>query len=431
MREFAIFTAIFSLFLLVPASKTSAQTETITGTVSMEQDYRTVNFSTLNGNIKVILPGDLSGAGQGPVTLIGTVMAEPAGKTQKEKGNNLKALQKLVLTIGGKAIPILAGQNLFNFSPPVNSMRTVPIDVYNPLGDRAVVTLKNPVVSPPPTTGNLSPHQPALFTDQKIFLTDGNIPVYAVNNTATLFQPTDKFFVSDASGNMKESAILAQSPTQTVLSGAGIQPGSTTITRQSVNRTDHTKVRMVSLTLSSTNNNLKKGQTSTLTVTIDPKITDKDSAEAMQIPVMSLDIKNLTPAVINMEGGNIQVMTFPAKSNSISSSDWQMRRTITGVTPGTFNISATLYPSTAFDGLIQAQKQALNTPGDFNRWAEGIKKDLDVYIKKPDKDKYGLKEIAQYALSNMPVCRSDEDLETCKWAAGYLLRFIHDFKPAL
>jgi len=115
MRQNQLLSVLF-LFLLVPASITRAQTVTLTGTVSIEQDYRTVNFNSANGNVKVFLPGDLSGPGQGTVTITGTVRAEPSGKNEKEKASNLKALQKMVLKIGANTIPVLAGQNRIDFS---------------------------------------------------------------------------------------------------------------------------------------------------------------------------------------------------------------------------------------------------------------------------------------------------------------------------
>jgi len=273
MRKNQLLSVLF-LFLLVPASITRAQTVTLTGTVSMEQEYRNVNFNSPQGNVKVILPGVLSYPGQGTVTLSGTVIAEPEGKTEKEKAGNLKALQKMLLSIGGKSISILPGQKHFDFSLPTNLTMPVPIDMVDPGGNRATVNLKNPSVSLPPTTGTLPAGQPTLVTDQKIFLSNGNIPVYATNNTATLFQPTDKFFVKDASGNSMEATKMAQSPTQTVLAlPAGFQGGATTIIRQAANRNDQTNVRIVDLSLTSPNTNLRKGQTSSLTVTIDPKIT--------------------------------------------------------------------------------------------------------------------------------------------------------------
>jgi hypothetical protein len=413
--------SVFSLFLLVPASITRAQTVNLTGTVYIEQDYRVANFSSKYGNVKIILPGDLNVPGNGTAVLSGSVVAEPSGNTEKERADNLAAMQNSKLKIAGKLIPILTGRNLFNFEVPGNLTTPVPIDLEDPMGQRATLSLKNPVVPPAPSTGSLPADQPAIFTDQKVYLTNGNIPVYAANNTSTLFQPTDKFFIRDASGNMTEATKVAQCPTQTVLSSQGIQPGATTIVRQSGNRTDQVNVRMANLTLSASNNNLRNGQTSTVTTTIDPKITDKDSAEAMQIPIMSLNVRNLTPPVIDMAGGNVQVMTFPTTPGSTSQSAWQATRTITGVTPGNFNISATLYPSSSIsNNMANTQMQALKTADEFNKWIDAVKQHLaNLFSSSIDQTK---KDLIRNTINALPQCSSEDELDLCKMMADNLLR---------
>ncbi len=414
---------VLSLFLLVPASIICAQTTYLTGTVSLEQDYRTVNFNSKQGNVKVLLPGILSHPGQGTVLLQGTVITEPSGKSEKERSSNLRELQKMVLTIGQKPISILPGQNPFEFSVPPNLATPVPIDMVDPGGNRARVEIPNKALPDlPPSAG-----QPPILADQKVFITNGNIPVYAAYNGETLFQPTDKFFIRNTNGTMTALTKLAQSPTQTVLSGTGIQPGSATIVRQTATRTDELNIRMATLSLTSPNTNLRRGQTSSLTVTIDPKITDKDSAEAMQIPVMSLDIKNLTPSVIDMAGGNYQVMTFPTGSNPRNMASWQATRTITGVKPGAFNVSSTLYPSEINTNSVHAQLEEVKTPEDFNNWANAIKRDLHAYLQATAPNSITLRNLTQRAIDHMPSTRSDADVADAKIFAKHLLRSLPAF----
>ncbi len=422
--------SVLSLFLLVPASITWAQTAYVTGTVSGENDYRTIQFNSPPGRLTVILPGDLSAAGTGTVTISGTVIATPAGETKNEKDRNEALLRNQVLRLAGTVIPFREGRNAFRLSLPAGSTRAQELVCTGPPGGKdATVVLRNPVLPPAPATGNLAADQPPVFTDQQVFLTNGNIPVYAANNTRTLFQPSDQFFIQDGTGNKTAAVVLAQSPTQTVLAlPAGVQPGAITITRQSGNHTDQVKTRLAALSLSSSGTNLRKGQTAALTVTIDPKITELDSAEAMQIPVMSLDLKNLTPGIIELSGGNIQVLRFPAGSGR-SATDWTANRTITGVRPGEFNISATLYPSIDLAGPLQAQKKALTTCEEFNRWAEGIKKDLEHYVQGLGNEHPDYKDIAQKAIDNIPNCNGADELEDSKWTVDYLLRFLPGFRP--
>ena len=81
MRKLLLFSAVLSLFLLVPASITRAQvTKTLNGTVRYQSGMSETKFSTPNGDVKVNLPQSMSGA-----MISGTVSTEPAGKTEKEK----------------------------------------------------------------------------------------------------------------------------------------------------------------------------------------------------------------------------------------------------------------------------------------------------------------------------------------------------------
>ncbi|HEX4852072.1 MAG TPA: hypothetical protein VFV08_14755, partial [Puia sp.] len=74
----------FFLILLISffsSANVIAQTVNLTGKVSTNQDYHTINFNSNEGDMNVTLPGDLSSPGLGSVTLSGSVSAEPAGKT--------------------------------------------------------------------------------------------------------------------------------------------------------------------------------------------------------------------------------------------------------------------------------------------------------------------------------------------------------------
>ncbi len=422
MKISHLLTVLF-LFLLVPASITWAQNNvSLSGTVTIEQDYRNVNFHSSLGNVKVMLPGNLTSSGSGTVTLGGTVKTEPSGNTEKEKQNNLKGLEKMVLMVAGTAVPIVAGSQFFNFSTPAGSTQPVKVNCTTRDGKTAEVSLKQLAIPPPPSTMAMPAGQPTLLTDQKIFVEGANIPVYAANNTSTLFQPTDKFFIKDAAGHTMEATKVACSPDQTVLAmPAGIQPGSVTITRQSGNRTDQVNAREVSLSLTSPNTNLKPGQSSTVTLTIDPKITERDTAEAMQIPIMTLDVKNLNPAVVDMVGGNLQVQCFPKKPNSVSSADWQATIPIIGKIPGMFDISASLYSSSDIStNAANTQKKALKTPEEFNKWIDGVKKYLQGLLDNAANEARKNQIVA--AIQGLPYCTSDEDLELCKTTADNALR---------
>ncbi len=414
---------VLALFLLVPASIIWAQTVNLTGTVTMEQDYRVVNFSSEQGNLKVFLPGVLASAATGTINLTGTVTPEPAGKTEKEKRNNLKALQKLVLSVGGSTVPVLAGPNQFTFPVPAGITNPITANVFNGK-DNTTLELKNPCLPPPPLTIAPFAGQATLMTDQKVFLNNGNIPIYAANNTALLFQPTDKFFLKDASGKTMQATVLTQSPTQTVLSlPHGFQNGAATVTRQAGNRTDQANFSVVTLNAFISRNNLNKGETATATFQIDQAGNGGDGRETMQIPTILFDIRNLTPNIVNLSGGDLQVLHFPTQPGSTSPADWQVLRTVTGVTPGIYDISATLYPSSDVStNTANTQKRSLATCDQFNKWIASVKTYLNDLLANATTEA-ARNQITQ-ALQGLPYCTSDENLELDKATADIALRFF-------
>lgn len=75
MKKQNFFSAVLSLFLLVPASITWAQTVSVTGNV-YEKNTVKKSFKTPHGTITAILPDDIA-AGD---VISGTILAEPAGK---------------------------------------------------------------------------------------------------------------------------------------------------------------------------------------------------------------------------------------------------------------------------------------------------------------------------------------------------------------
>jgi hypothetical protein len=409
--------------LLLPALVGQSQTAILTGTVTTEQELRQVNFDSPNGKIKVLLPADLSNPTPGTVTLTGTVIAEPVGLNDKEKARNLKTLQKSVIKLGGTTLPFFLETNSFQFSLPPQSNQPIKINCTSALKEIVELALNQPILSVPPSTVKLLTGQPTLFTDQHIYLGNGNLAVYTPNNVATLFQPADKFYIKDASGKVLEAVKLTGTPTQTILAiPAGTTPGPIEISR-SGKINDKVNTRIATLSLSSPNTPLASGQTSTLTVTIDPKITEKDTAEAMQIPVMNLDVRNLTPAIIELSGGNAQLFVFPVRPKSILQDDWKISRTITGITPGGFAISATLQPTRSNSRFWYGMQNASLTVTAFNQWINAVKSDLAQLYRQTNSAER--QKLITETIAALRSCGSGEDPALCKIMARHLLRNLH------
>jgi len=407
-----------SFFLILQTFVTDAQTVNLTGTVSTQQDYRNVNFSSQEGKLNVTLPGVLNSSGQGTVTLTGTVTAEPSGKTQKEKEKNLKTLEKMVLVIGGTAVPLLAAENKFNFSVPSGSTNPVTANLSD--GKNNVeIKLPNPAIPLPPHIGPLSEGEQRLTTDQKVFLNTGNISVYTPNNTSTLFSPTDKFFIKDPSGNKVEAKIRAQSSTQTVLSlPENLAPGEISILRDNGKQTDEVKARVINLSMTTPNAHLVNGENSSVTIRVDNGKNETAMDTALSI---TCDLANLTPDIIKLAGGNSQVISFPSTSDNSVSPSWAVTRTISGATSGAFNLSANIYPSKdVTNNSAITQEQSLKTPEQFNSWVKAINNHLlnTMNSLKDDNDKVSMSDI----MKALPTSHTPEDLEASKIMANAALR---------
>ena len=75
MRKLYSFSAVLSLFLLVPASITRAQT------ISTQKGLTTAEFNLPRGKIKIYLPDDIR---TGDI-ISGRIVTEPAGKSPKQR----------------------------------------------------------------------------------------------------------------------------------------------------------------------------------------------------------------------------------------------------------------------------------------------------------------------------------------------------------
>ncbi len=94
MRKPPIFSAVLTLFLLIPASITWAQT------ISSQKGLTTAIFPTQYGNIKIYLPDDIRPGEH----ITGSVTAIPLGKNAKQLEKSLSELKKIQLHIDDKTL---------------------------------------------------------------------------------------------------------------------------------------------------------------------------------------------------------------------------------------------------------------------------------------------------------------------------------------
>ncbi len=119
MRKSPLFSTVLTLFLLVPASITWAQT------ISSQKGLTTAIFSTPHGKIKVYLPDDIR---PGDV-ISGTVVIEPIGKNTEQKAKHIAALKKYDLSIDGNKLAVSEKYEPFQWLVPVDRKQSAPLEL--------------------------------------------------------------------------------------------------------------------------------------------------------------------------------------------------------------------------------------------------------------------------------------------------------------
>lgn len=421
MRKQHLLLKMLFLFLLVPTSITRAQTVTLSGTVYENQTAKST-FTTPQGNIKVYLPDDMAAGDM----ISGTVVTEPLGKTEKEKKKNLAALLKYVVSFAGGKFPVTADpNNIFFTLSHTDRQLTSPLELMNVSGSIAG-ELKLPVFPTQPVfslliNSTLTPASNVIVKGQPLALSSNG-----------KFSSATNFTVTDANGKTAEVKPICSSPRTAVINlPPDMSAGNITVKSNDA-KPSSCKIRLIDILVRASKTNLQRGEKSVLLATIDPKITDKDSAEAMQIPIMSLDIKNLNPNNVSLQGGDAQRTSFPL-GNRNDAASWTIQRTLTGITPGNFSVNVSLNNDyNISNDPFHPQKNVLNTLEDFNAWAGALKKDLKNYASKQGTDQMGkvAKANAERAIENMPDCFDKNKLDECKAMADALMRPVNIPKGA-
>lgn len=282
---------------------------------------REIELEAGGGKVKVTLPDDMR-AGD---TISGTVSAEPAGKTEAERaknsaelsgyvveiagaqqspwekiGNKLRAFIKFALTEGKAPAGVLkskTGQTISNFNVPISS-----------------VSITMPPTSPPtandfqfPALGQQG--RPATLTGPF----DGNLS----NTTVNI--------------NGRNVPLLAESPRSLVVEIPPDATGPTKIDLKEGNVEKTGSIRSLGVNLTAPKTNLKKGESTNLTVTV-------SGLEGLTDPV---PLRIVTTGAVNMQGGNTQNLTI-SPGDVTSGGKYTTARTITGQQAGAFTVVATV-----------------------------------------------------------------------------------------
>lgn len=305
MRKLILFSAVLSLFLLVPASITWAQT------VSSQKGLTTIVFNVTQGAVKVYLPDDIR-----PGDIIsGTVSAEPAGKNAVQIGRNLAELRQYSLKIDGIKHIVKSDPETFKWIVPADRTLLSPVELMAPDGSiagKATLPLKNN------TAVDLSGK-------------DCTVPFHVL--TATPLRIAGSFDGDIANTRClldnQPVQLLAESPRQCHVLFPNNEQGSRNlqIIENGEEKCSQT-VSGVEMKVTTGNLNLRKGQNTFIEV----NLTGIGNLTSSAV----LSMKNLSPGIVNILPANDVIV--PIYPDDVLNGQFLYRLDITSIRAGSFDV---------------------------------------------------------------------------------------------
>ncbi len=399
-------------------SYTGRTGKTISGQVIADEGYKKTEFNTPNGNLIVYTTADQEQLQTGK-TLTGTVIAEPSGKTQKEKDDNLQELRKAVLMVGETTVAITGLEQAIQYTGKKNAENQFNVSLSDPSGTNRQTLGWTIPKEPVKTYSDPAQPLPTMFINENLVLGNDVITVHTIPRTDAEFRESDQFTLADEKGRSFPVHPLAQSPSTTVIRiPAEAAKGNIRIIRSRDGQaTDRVNFNYADLELSSPNTNLKSGERSFVMTNV---VVHGEEKPGHPLPRFRVTLTNLNPEIVSMEGGDVQYVSFPGNDNT-----WMAKRMIEGKVVGRFSVNATLVSDlNNTNDPFRAQKEVLNDPESFNRWIAALKSDLRNYALAQANDPRGqnIRANAIRAMENLPDCNSLASLNECKMMADELLQ---------
>ena len=278
----------------------------ITATNEVGSGLNTTVFQTLKGKISVNLPEDMA-AGD---TLSGTVIADPVGNTPEELANASDELNGYVVEIKKvKEAPPDKPEPVVQTTKPKKTTPKICADPCKPDFTCALPPIPEPIqIVLVDKTGKKVCDSPVTYPAEpvKTNCPGGSCLIPEVGQAG---KPIN--IKGECNGKSNDSKvcvggndcqILAESPRSTTAKSPKNVIGQTDIQVTEGDKTAKSTFRNLAVKLSSPKTVLKKGESSTVTVAVYGLSGYKD-------PVI-LTIRNRSPQVIDLQGGNEQTITI-------------------------------------------------------------------------------------------------------------------------
>jgi len=310
MKKDLFLPAVLSLFLLVPASITWAQT------ITSQKGLTTAIFNLPQGMIKVYLPDDIRPGDR----ISGSLIAEPAGKNEKQALKNRAELNGYAVTICNTVFSAANAGKPISFSVPLGSPTVCRIVLTSAAGIKTpgltAPTIPENLPSPAPDACNIPSHALAGSPMRITGPFDGD----AANTRCTL--------------GSKPMEVLAESPRSCIVNYPPDAGGPNTVNINESGKPPCSRnVSGVDMELKPGKLNLMRGEKTTLDVKISGLEGLPDTAR--------LKVTNTSPEVIRMTGGiTTQVSIPPSSSNT--GGVYARRFDIESIKTGNFTVNVNL-----------------------------------------------------------------------------------------
>lgn len=280
----------------------------------------TTSLDTVQGQVVVTLPSDVRPGD----TISGTVVALPSGKTDAERERNGKVLLSLRVLLGGVAA---SGRS---WRIPSNAAPTLPLSLVAP-GGQTLASGSVPVNTQMGGGAASTEHSPSDFWLPQTVQS---------GRPAAIRGPFDGNASNTRVGVCgSPAALIVENPRMAVFSTPSSARSAGTVALQELGCVATGPVQPLTIEAAVGQSTLLPRQTTVLSLKV------SGAAGLREVPLL-LECK--TPAIVNLEGGPRQVVLI--RPQDLRNGVFELRRTLTGVQTGSFEVSAMISP-TIFFGL--------------------------------------------------------------------------------
>lgn len=290
-----------------------------------EAGITTVTFSVEAGRIRVYVPDDIRPGD----TISGTVSLEPAGSDDAERSKNTGVLSKITVYLGDEKTVIPENGPKFTW---------VPRDPNPSAPSRYIIRISD--ISP-------SRVGPAVYAPLYQVGGPPALPAFIIPDTGQNGRPLSIFGPFDGNSDNtnckfgdRPCVIIAESPRKAVIrippEPVGLLPISISDLSSMHGRGSSSATgtfRNIGVTLSAPKTSLLKGEKTTVTAQV----------SGLTGIVNPVTVQLVTTGAVNMDGGNGQTVNILPKQVG-PDGNVIVTRTITGVQPGAFNVTASVLP---------------------------------------------------------------------------------------